>query len=673
MKMLDHWLAKEGAGQPLACLATSFTFEADFFAEDCLSRFLSISTRDPEGASGLDIVGMLEEEERLAETQVCVLVDRSCQPEARNLRWDLIPVRVPRGLLHAKVAVLIWERTMRVIIGSANLTRAGYRHQVELGMAIDLEDGCEVRKAVFEDLLKELRSLLGLSPGDPDRPGPKQRAAQILNRFEKRLSLIDFRSRSGQGLRIALAPGGVGHRPLDRLEEVWVGSPPQSVIALSPFWDDTPEMAGAKALVERLAKRAPTGDRTRATFVVPVETTATGSIVRAPARLRSVAEPRIESRVAAFAARDDRRLHAKCVQYRSSTWLAVMFGSSNITAKGLGLDPAPHRELNLWIGCRTESPHAHQLASLIPAGDPLDGDLPFEPATDDEDDSNQAELPDGFEEALLMARDRLELVLVPERLPPDWSLSWTPPGIQPMHLLNAAGWRDQGQPGRMPVTLPSGLEVLPFLLEVTWTSAGEQLRAGWVVNVGPEGMLPPPAALASLSSEVLINVLASARPLRDALESALRDRQAQGRDVGADELNPLKRFDGTGLLFQRVRRASAALWGIERRLSVRFASLETLEWRLAGALGPEHLARKLAEAASRASLAGEVQFLIAELALVVHRVPWQALAIDVPADAVRKRVARTLHLLKEVADGLGGLEHQAIHGYANSIFKEVGA
>ena len=673
MKMLDHWLSKDGAGQPLACLATTFTFDADFFAEDCLSRFLSISTRDPDGATGLDIAGMLEEEERLAETQVCVLVDRSCRPDARNLRWDLLPVRVPHGLLHAKVVVLIWERSMRVVIGSANLTRAGYRHQVELGMAIDVDDDCAVPKAVFEDLLRELRGILALAPGALDRAGPKQRAERILQRFESRLSSLNFKPSASQGLKFALAAGSRDSRPLDRLGDVWSGSPPQAVVAMSPFWDDTPDMAGAKEVLERLAKRAPAGARTRATFVVPVDTTAVGTIVRAPVQLRSVAGSRIQARVAGFAAQDDRRLHAKCIQYQSATWFAVMFGSSNITAKGLGLDRAPHRELNLWLGCRVDSPHAKKLATLIPVGEELDGGLEFEPASDDEDESAVADLPDGFEEALLMRRECIELSFRTDRLPESWTLGWTPPGQVRVHLLDATAWRGHGHPVRMEVSLPANLEVLPFLLDVDWTAAGESNRAGWIVNIGPEAVLPPPSELTGLSSDVLLAILASTRPLREAIENALRAKSTR-KKPGGDELDPLKRFDDSGLLIQRVRRASAALWGIARRLSARCSSLDALEWRLAGTLGPEHVARKLADAAScDGALAGEAQFLIGELALTVHRVPWGTLIVDLPEQVVHRRIAQTLGVLKGIVDGLNTTRHPAIDTYTQNVFQEVGA
>ena len=86
MKMLEQGLPPDDDGDPVACLATTFTFDTDCFAEDCLSRFLGISGRDPDGATGFDIACLLEEEERLAEARVSVLVDQICRLEPRKLR-----------------------------------------------------------------------------------------------------------------------------------------------------------------------------------------------------------------------------------------------------------------------------------------------------------------------------------------------------------------------------------------------------------------------------------------------------------------------------------------------------------------------------------------------------------------------------------------------------------
>ncbi len=152
-RLLDHWSPPDGAGAPVACLATTFTFEADFVAQDCLSRFLSLSSVTGEGDRISSIAAVLEEEDRLSEAQVSLLVDRSSPAEKRNLRWDVLPVAVPGGLLHAKVVALLWERSARLVLGSANLTSAGYRRQVELVLAWELDEGCRVPRAVLDGLV----------------------------------------------------------------------------------------------------------------------------------------------------------------------------------------------------------------------------------------------------------------------------------------------------------------------------------------------------------------------------------------------------------------------------------------------------------------------------------------------------------------------------------------
>ena len=42
-RLLDYWSPPDGAGAPMAVLATTFTLQADFFDEDCLARFLSLA------------------------------------------------------------------------------------------------------------------------------------------------------------------------------------------------------------------------------------------------------------------------------------------------------------------------------------------------------------------------------------------------------------------------------------------------------------------------------------------------------------------------------------------------------------------------------------------------------------------------------------------------------
>ena len=35
-KLLDAWIPPEKSGEPIGCLATSFTFDNEFFEDECL-------------------------------------------------------------------------------------------------------------------------------------------------------------------------------------------------------------------------------------------------------------------------------------------------------------------------------------------------------------------------------------------------------------------------------------------------------------------------------------------------------------------------------------------------------------------------------------------------------------------------------------------------------------
>ena len=70
VRLLDHWSPPDGPARRSRASRRRFTFEADFFTQDCLSRFLSLSTVAGEGDRISSIAAVLEEEDRLSETQV---------------------------------------------------------------------------------------------------------------------------------------------------------------------------------------------------------------------------------------------------------------------------------------------------------------------------------------------------------------------------------------------------------------------------------------------------------------------------------------------------------------------------------------------------------------------------------------------------------------------------
>ena len=96
--MLDLWRPPQGAGDPVGCLSSTYTFAPGLFDEQCLARFLEIESEpDREGLAFL-----LERESRLGSVYAGVLVDYTQAGVEHSLRWDVLPVRVRGGKQHAK-------------------------------------------------------------------------------------------------------------------------------------------------------------------------------------------------------------------------------------------------------------------------------------------------------------------------------------------------------------------------------------------------------------------------------------------------------------------------------------------------------------------------------------------------------------------------------------------
>ena len=663
-RLLDYWSPPLGAGDPLACLATTFTFEADFFSQDCLSRFLSLSTVSSEGDRISSVAALLEEEDRLSEAQVSVLVDRSSPAEKRNLRWDLLPIRAPGGLLHAKVTVLLWERAARVILGSANLTSAGYRRQIEVALALDLDEGCRIPRAVTDALIAELRRAAAMAPGPT--AGAKARALATLDLFAARVGTLDLPQANTGDIRLAVAPARPGVSPLDRLSDVWHGNQPLRAIVLSPFWDDAVPAPAIDAIRRRLTGR-PASQRST-TLLVGVDSV-TG--VQGPSALAAQPDTAVLAFEAPDAGKELRRLHAKVLLFESDDWIAAMIGSSNATTAGYGLNRRHgHHELNLWIGCRAGSRIAKQLRSLAPAAGPLE--IPSEEWGQqlDEDEPALPALPLGFATCLVLVGtpSRLQLGFDPSApLPEHWEVR-TPAGHE---VLTAQTWRDADSPHSVEVDLPD--PVLPAYLDVQWQEGTGTLHATWTANVEDRAALPPPAELAELPVDVLLAALSSTRPLPVALEEELRRRERHGqRGNGAIELDPLHRFDSSGMLFQRARRLSLALWRLQQRLSRPATSLDVIAWRLNGAFGPAAIADGVAASAQdERSLPGEAHFVLAELALTVSAVDWRQVGPGLSQERVGQLIADVLTHIEERRQGLPRAPDPALDSYAREALAAV--
>src|SRR5579864_1659485 len=109
---------------------------------------------------------LLEREEKLSEAFVCVLADQRNVSAQRSLRWHLLSVRLPEpALQHSKLAILLWERHLRILIGSANLTEPGYRTNFETVTSFDFFPDRAPPTHLATGCLDYLNELASFTPG----------------------------------------------------------------------------------------------------------------------------------------------------------------------------------------------------------------------------------------------------------------------------------------------------------------------------------------------------------------------------------------------------------------------------------------------------------------------------------------------------------------------------
>lgn len=632
-KALDLWQAPASAGDPLVCIATTYTFDATFFETECIGRFLQMSAHPSETAS---VAYLIEREEKLAGSRVHALVDRRHARDKESLRWDIIGVLVPRATQHAKLAVLAWKDHVRVIIGSGNLTEPGYRKNVEVFGTIDLSRADGGDKSALAATLDFLQELTDLGVGASESGTPKSRLRDSIQQIRQHVRAWQAVESKSDAIPVFNSPSRSAVADLERL---WPGnSPPRDAYVVSPFFDHPPNDARAiDSLKAILAKRGDTGTY----FFVKTELLPDGRTrVYAPKRICESERAREHIEVIPLE-RDQqgelREVHSKLLSLGSDDWRLLMIGSSNFTAAGLGATKGvANCEANLIYRLKTTDPSFRRLDRIWPdhAEDPINTDsanLIWEPAFEEDEDGGQAcALPGGFEEALFNPGADASLTLtLTKPLPAEWTIRVPAGRTLLASTETAAGVH----------AVPWGAMAPPFVLEVTWRSAdGQTLVANWPVNVSNPAALPPPEMLRSLSLEELLEILASTRPLPAAVTEALRKREKKSH--GDASLDPLKRLDSQAFLLRRTKRLARALDRLRERLELPALTKDAFEWRLRGVVGPLTLADALIK---EAKLPGEGRFCLAELALTLRRVDARVpaeggLKVDVIRDCIAEAI-----------------------------------
>ncbi len=649
VRLLELWSPPQEAGDPVGCVATTFTFDAGHFEEQCLGRFLMMESDPAESLKAY----LIEREEKLSETFVCVLADQRNVAAQRSLRWHLLGVRLPGSAIqHAKLSVLLWERHLRILIGSANVTDPGYRTNLEVVVPLDFSPDGGAPMVLARQCLEFLGDLAAFAPGTVDQTGPRRALAEFLMRVRERIrGWKDSDAPTGVRCELISLLPGQSDSVIAQLRRVWPGAAPTNATVVSPFFDRSND--GVDRVYRELASLMTTrGERTihfassgretpKCAVQVDIPARLVDSPLRHPSMIHFVGYVTENQKV------DDgealRALHTKALFLERDGNALVVFGSSNLTLAGLGLIPTHNAELNAAYRispadgkflrrCEEALPPIHWLE------EDADRELIQGFEFSDETGSQVALLPRGFVEALYrpdVNGGSIELWLEPTSLPRQFGIL-LPAGIP---LIDADGWRTTFG-GAAQVTLP--LTEAASGLAVKWHGeGGEELSAVWPVNVSDVSLLIPPKELRNLALEDLILVLTSARPPFRVLAERVESKDTGGSLPPA--VDPHKKVDTSRFLLKRMRRLAKALEGLRARLERPAVSIEGWRWRLHGPLGPVALARAL-----KAESGHEAPFFVSEIAATLKTVRCVA-GVGVAPAAVRQELDAALRLLRELS------------------------
>lgn len=635
--MLELWRPTQHAGDAIGCLATTYTFQPALFDEQCLARFLDIES-EPDRE---DLAYLLERESRLEGIYAGVLADYTQAGVEHSLRWDVLPVRIWAGKQHAKISLLVWERHVRLIITSANLTEPGYRSNQEVAASVDLTPD-EADGELLDQALSFLRALLAFVPGSAERPPEIRRAAEFLDTVERRARAWKppGRSRRVRHHLVATLPAR-GDAPARSalIEAIGAfyrrGRTPNKVWVASPFFDVGEKHSRVLSALFRVMARGIDRELRLCVPAVPSDEPSTTPRLAAPKTLWKTATGHsvvvtVEVLPDTDPDKNRRPWHAKMLALQSSRYFGLMIGSSNFTSAGMGTAQHRNAEANL-LTLAERVAYGRETGELEavwpetkPVIDPEKAEwLGAQPEQDEEEAAGAARMPAGFLFASYQAGEVRQIVLGldPDHLPVTWSVQSC--GLDGRELLSSVSWAESGRPSR--AVIPWAPVQPPEKLLVRWTEG----EASLPLNVEDSRALPPPAELERMTADDLLAILAASDP-----SAAFRawSRRHHKSDVYDDELDsatpidldPLRRYDLQTTFLHRVRRRARVLAQMRANLQRPVWGRPALEWRLRGMVGIQALAERFVRDLAQANGAiDEALLTLADFLIVVREVDYQ--------------------------------------------------
>lgn len=691
-------IVKGGVGEPVACIASTFEFDAGFFETELVPRFLGLTFDHTEN----ELTFLIEREEKLALTSTAVLVDlHKVDPGQTTLRWDQVPIAVPgaQSIQHSKIVLLVWEKLIRVIIGSANLTRTGYRRNREVFAALDFHDDAEsVPKRVAEDTIDLLERILRWSRV-PD--ATRQRTFDTLTLVRNKLAGWSttpdaFRPRQKPKVRLIAtfpAVGNVGPvSAIDQMASLWGSRSVSQVTVFTPFVGQ-PDGADDK-VVKRLsgiprsrncvgwlvAPRHPAEEDDPMTRVRLPESfgKAWRDTFRTRGGERVVAVPEFVNGVDKV----KRTLHSKVLSLGNDQHHFLMMGSSNFTPHGMGVGVF-NVEANLLFEDVAENAwNRIELPINWDDWKPADGvqwDQQYEPAADCIDKA--AMLPRFFVCAsysqvtgvLKVTLDRS----VPE--PGEWTIRLKGLDVEELVLFRRAIGIELTELTHTFTEAGRVASLTALLIE--WQDFEQQTQqARLIVSIESKDDLVASQHFAALGVDAMIDCLIHGRSL-----SEWQDRQLNRKTLGVglnEALDSLRSVDTSSYTLYQVRRFGRAMSGMCKRIERVVLVPAAVRYRLfTDPLGPLALAQALTAPGCHGSLAtmsGEHKlFLLTELLFSVAQSTRRMLnASDKESrgwlqELIQEAITILATQVASRRDELGGSVAENLSQYIAEVLKEA--
>ena len=678
LSMLDNWCPPEGAGEPIGLIATSYTFDANFFESQCLARFVGMSS----DSNSHNFAYLVEKEEKLAQLKFCtVLVDHQNSSGVRNLRWDLVSVNVPKGTMHSKIFCLCWEDYYRIIIGSANLTESGQCRNREVFVSLE---------GRYDKVGEEEYSLDGLS-GHLNKiasfSGLRKKDLYATERFNLGLDYLNkniLNTQSNQDKDISLV--FVDPKSPDSLFKQVIPELPHSkankVIVTSPFFDEEMNEENLRVSMEletylanqaniRIIGPAEKDDHTKRIKYLAPE-----SVLKGYSGKREVEYipyfPVSELNEDIFR----RELHMKSYYFRRNDAAVFVVGSSNFTKPGLGIKPNKHSRKNFEANVvfRIDCSERKMISYINSINPPLNYELNHnydiiwntDYDLEDKIDEKKENIPLFFDIITMGKKDgrRFLDIYTKGKIEQGWKLYLDNSFKE--EVYNSSKWEGSGSKELIHLPLPEHRKAQCEL----FVELDSGLRFSLPVLVDSDDVSLSIPEIENLNVEDFILIYLSGKPVYKIIDKVIKSKKETegGSDNSKGLVNSLKRVDQSTFLLNRARQLSALIGSLRTKFERPIYSESFLKLLIDGPIGIYKVAEAIAK--MKGSEKEEIAFFIGEMCFELKHLEIEELSTSLPAKTIQRALSPVIsNLWKKHCVGIK--KKSSIYQYIEELGKRV--